>query len=575
MASAGSPGYGGISGDAAQDGVPEDDPLATVLARQDSGLEEQHVAGDKLTDFATEYKHRAAVSQGPLEVRETYRMPGVLYPWTGEIADKVVPLTHARNLFTTPGSVSHHDAPSHAASRKFTDAAFRFTNAGDGSGRRLGDGGDGGGGGGGGDAHNNNNNNNNTGGGGDDGGGAAANGGKSALHKPTAAHGVHRVGVMGVEYDFTDIVQDDTNDGLDDYTSSTLCGGLVVSSPFRAVILVAILFNTVLVGFQTNEDISREGNALMMSFDKALLTIFSLEILLKWYHGFWAFWKVGWNVFDFLLVFISILGDGLEFLRSGRVLKTFRVLRAFRSFRSISALKGLQVVVQTIVHSLPDMLNILCLLFIVNFIFSVIAVDLFGKSVPQYFGSISDSLFSLFILMTQDGWVQMYDDMRDAGLAASGGVFCLIYIVIGAFIFANLIIGVTVTNLQNEHKSMKESARVSHRRLVNKDRDNVNGGGGGSSGGGGGGGDDADKAIGNAGGKRGRNAAEAAVVSIDDVGADVWSAQTPRQVPDFRVGSSFFIYYFIIFFARILASSLVHFLSKTLAFITNPQTSKH
>jgi len=42
------------------------------------------------------------------------------------------------------------------------------------------------------------------------------------------------------------------------------------------------------------------------------LAIFALEILLKWYHGFWAFWRVGWNVFDFFLVAISILGQGMR-----------------------------------------------------------------------------------------------------------------------------------------------------------------------------------------------------------------------------------------------------------------------
>lgn len=46
------------------------------------------------------------------------------------------------------------------------------------------------------------------------------------------------------------------------------------------------------------------------------------------------------------------------------------------------------MVVQTIMRSLPDMANILALLMIVMFIFSVIAVDTFGEGVPDRFGTI-------------------------------------------------------------------------------------------------------------------------------------------------------------------------------------------
>ena len=51
-------------------------------------------------------------------------------------------------------------------------------------------------------------------------------------------------------------------------------------------------------------------SSILQALDKIFVTIFAVEILVKWYHGFWSFWKVGWNVFDFLLVLISVVGDG-------------------------------------------------------------------------------------------------------------------------------------------------------------------------------------------------------------------------------------------------------------------------
>ena len=45
-----------------------------------------------------------------------------------------------------------------------------------------------------------------------------------------------------------------------------------------------------------------------MALDKLFLTVFIMEILIKWYHDFFGFWKVNWNIFDFIIVAASLLG---------------------------------------------------------------------------------------------------------------------------------------------------------------------------------------------------------------------------------------------------------------------------
>jgi len=52
------------------------------------------------------------------------------------------------------------------------------------------------------------------------------------------------------------------------------------------------------------------SNQILSSIDQAFLTLFVVEIGLKWAHNFLDFWKVGWNVFDFIIVAISMLGTG-------------------------------------------------------------------------------------------------------------------------------------------------------------------------------------------------------------------------------------------------------------------------
>ncbi len=97
----------------------------------------------------------------------------------------------------------------------------------------------------------------------------------------------------------------------------------------------------------------------------AFLLVFNFA---QWFQDFWS---SNWNIFDFMLVFVSLLSDALRVLKGAAFLRIFRVMRAFRSMRSLSAFKGLQAVVNVITDALPDLGSICALLFIVCFIFAV------------------------------------------------------------------------------------------------------------------------------------------------------------------------------------------------------------
>jgi hypothetical protein len=364
-----------------------------------------------------------------------------------------------------------------------------------------------------------------------------------------------------VVYAFDEIVDRDLDEIYETYMNDQLVGRLLESTVFRLTILLIIVLNSITVGIQTDERMERTLSAYWDAADNIFLTIFVVEILLKWYHGFFSFWRVGWNVFDFVIVAVSILGSGVSFVSSGRVLRILRVLRAFRSLRSISALQGLQVIVQTVLTSVPDMGNILMLLGIVAFIFSVIGISIFGTALPQHFGDLGVAMFTLFIAVTQDGWYDVFLDAEEAGLLrgdsfffffhffsrffflfifhfhplnysshllspsltthlkrnhtppppkkknpqrsyVSAAIFFSIFIVLGAFVFANLISGVVVTNIQGAYHEAKLARRAANRKL------------------------------------RSHHLAQAPDerlwAPLKDVPLSVWEAQEPLEVPDFR-----------------------------------------
>lgn len=50
-----------------------------------------------------------------------------------------------------------------------------------------------------------------------------------------------------------------------------------------------------------------------MGLDKFFQTLFAAEILIKWYHDFLGFWRVGWNIFDFVILGASFIVPGKVF----------------------------------------------------------------------------------------------------------------------------------------------------------------------------------------------------------------------------------------------------------------------
>ncbi|XP_022798845.1 cation channel sperm-associated protein 4-like isoform X1 [Stylophora pistillata] len=252
------------------------------------------------------------------------------------------------------------------------------------------------------------------------------------------------------EENMWDIVDLD-DEAIEEYASNELLGQFLSNTVFRTGILCVILFNSLLIVVETDQEFEEKYSHLFSVLDQCLMTIFVCEILVKWYHGFFMFWKMGWNVLDFCIVVALLLGPLLSTGSGSRgVLRILRVLRAFRSLRSISSLPGLQIVVQTILQSVPDMANIVLLLVIIMLVFSVIGVTLFRDIVPMYFGNLSSSMFYLFVCLTQEGWMEIFKAFQDVGETyyIGGGLFLLVFIAIGAFVFANLVVAVVVTNLE-------------------------------------------------------------------------------------------------------------------------------
>eukprot|EP00164_Ancoracysta_twista_P003985 GFYU01005348.1.p1 GENE.GFYU01005348.1~~GFYU01005348.1.p1 ORF type:complete len:457 (-),score=157.31 GFYU01005348.1:206-1576(-) len=244
---------------------------------------------------------------------------------------------------------------------------------------------------------------------------------------------------------------------------------VIESGWFSSGILFVILLNTILLTLQTTPSSQRNFGWYFSFIDNVFLGIYLFELLVKlWVLGS-KFFDSGWNLFDGFIVITSFIDWMKEIalslvtldpkiFRLLRVFRAVRALRALRVLRTISFLKSLQIIVQTLLRSIPAMGNVVWLLLLVMYIFALIGRNMYGEVDPARFGSLDVCMFSLFQLLTLDDWFEFVGDNMEE--APSIIVYCLVYIVMETFIFINLFIAVIVSNLeQNQIEQAKHSKR--------------------------------------------------------------------------------------------------------------------
>lgn len=222
------------------------------------------------------------------------------------------------------------------------------------------------------------------------------------------------------------------------YTRSTV-NTFVTSATVQNIVLVVIIINAIILGLETVQPLMQRYESILHLLDKVCLGIFIVEITLKLYGQGSSFFRNAWNVFDFIVVGIALIpgADGLAVLRALRVLRVLRL---------ISVVPSLRRVVDALVKAIPGIASIAALLAIIFYVGAVMATMLFGKTFPREYGDLGSSLFSLFQIMTLDGWSdQVRRIMRVDPWAPA---FFVPFVLISALTVLNLFIAVIVDAMQ-------------------------------------------------------------------------------------------------------------------------------
>ncbi|KAM4873499.1 cation channel sperm-associated protein 4 [Thomomys bottae] len=223
---------------------------------------------------------------------------------------------------------------------------------------------------------------------------------------------------------------------------------------FQMLLAVLLVTNAITIALRTSSYHSQKHYELFSTIDDIVLTILICEVLLGWLNGFWIFWKDGWNILNFVIVLILLLGF---FIKELNVIAVTYTLRALRLIHVCMAVEPLARIIRVIVQSVPDMANIMALILFFMLVFSVFGVTLFGAFVPMHFQNMGVALYTLFICITQDGWLDIYEDFqmqrREYAMEIGAAIYFAIFITVGAFIGINLFVVVVTTNLEQMMKT--------------------------------------------------------------------------------------------------------------------------
>ncbi|XP_074168696.1 sodium channel protein type 10 subunit alpha [Rhinolophus sinicus] len=253
---------------------------------------------------------------------------------------------------------------------------------------------------------------------------------------------------------------------------------IVTRQTFDVVIMVLICLNMVTMMVET-DDQSEEKTKVLNKINQFFVAVFTAECVLKMFALRQYFFTNGWNVFDFIVVILSIgslvfstILKSFESYFSPTLFRVVRLARIGRILRLIRAAKGIRTLLFALMMSLPALFNIGLLLFLVMFIYSIFGMASFphvkweaGIDDMFNFQTFANSMLCLFQVTTSAGWDGLlspilntgppYCDPNlpynngtrgDCGSPAVGIIFFTTYIIISFLIVVNMYIAVILEN---------------------------------------------------------------------------------------------------------------------------------
>ncbi|CAH8442932.1 unnamed protein product [Schistosoma intercalatum] len=280
---------------------------------------------------------------------------------------------------------------------------------------------------------------------------------------------------------------------------------------FDLFIMIVIVSSSLALAAEDPVSENSTRNCLLEYFDHAFTCVFAIEMLLKlidlgvFLHPY-SYCRDTWNLLDAAVVIGALISFFRAYTLKGRAghgssknlstIKSLRVLRVLRPLKTIRRVPKLKAVFDCVVSSLKNVCIILVVYILFQFIFSIVAVQLFqGKffycndlskltkeDCQGYFFSYDDGLvpvvkarvwssrdfhydnvitamLTLFTVTTGEGWPGVLKNSMDATEVNHGpvedhsqqmAIFYIIFFIVFPFFFVNIFVALIIITFQEQ-----------------------------------------------------------------------------------------------------------------------------
>ncbi len=207
---------------------------------------------------------------------------------------------------------------------------------------------------------------------------------------------------------------------------------------FQFIVVSIIILNAVLIGATTYE-LNPLFLEIINYLDYGITVFFVVEILIRFIgeQKKSDFFKSGWNIFDTIIVAISLvpIPNNSSFL-------VLRLLRVFRVLRLISVIPELKQIIEAILQSIRRVFFVSLLLFIILYIYATMGAILFSEDDSSRWGDLGISLITLFQVLTLSSWETVMLPLQE--IYWWSWIYFFSFIIICAITILNLVIAILV-----------------------------------------------------------------------------------------------------------------------------------
>ncbi|KAH8301016.1 hypothetical protein KR044_011486 [Drosophila immigrans] len=292
----------------------------------------------------------------------------------------------------------------------------------------------------------------------------------------------------------------------------------VVNLPyFDFFIMVVISMSSIALAAEDPVRENSRRNEILNYFDYAFTGVFTIEMLLKivdlgviLHPG--SYLREFWNIMDAVVVICAAVSFGFDMSGSSAgqnlsTIKSLRVLRVLRPLKTIKRVPKLKAVFDCVVNSLKNVVNILIVYILFQFIFSVIGVQLFNgkffyctdeskhtseecqgsyfkyeedELLPKqerrvwkprsfHYDNVAAAMLTLFAVQTGEGWPQVLQHSMAATYEDRGpiqnfriemSIFYIVYFIVFPFFFVNIFVALIIITFQEQGEAELQDGEI-------------------------------------------------------------------------------------------------------------------